>query len=104
MGVKEIRSIMEHAVYCKVARQYVRKDLCKCYVEGEQCQCQLGKLEGEKKTFFLNKEYLERVIAAQKKYPVKSEYERVFNDGLIKGYELLVQVIDEGVLICKEEE
>ena len=104
MGVKEIRSIMENAVYCKVARQYVRKDLCKCYVEGEQCQCQLGKLEGEKKTFFLNKEYLEKIIAAQKKYVPKNRDEELINHGLVTGYELLVQVIDEGILICKEEE
>ena len=104
MGVKEIRSIMENAVYCKVARQYVRKDLCKCYVEGEQCQCKLMKLEGEKKTFFLNKEYLEKIIAAQKKYVPKNRDEELINHGLVTGYELLVQVIDEGILICKEEE
>lgn len=104
MGVKEIKSIMENAVYCKVARQYVRKDLCKCYIEGEQCQCRLGKLEGEKKTFFLNKEYLERVITAQEKYTPKNEQEALINQGIITAYKLLVQVIDEGVLICKEEE
>lgn len=58
----------------------------------------------EKKTFNLNKNYLERVIAAQKKFVTKTEYEAAVNYGIIKAYELLVQVIDEGVLICKEDE
>lgn len=47
MGIKEIKELMNNSIYCKVARQYVRKDLCKCYVKGERCKCQLGKLEGE---------------------------------------------------------
>ncbi|QQO38672.1 hypothetical protein PP657_gp054 [Bacillus phage BCPST] len=104
MGSKEIKELLKNAVYCKLARQYVRKDLCKCYVEGEQCQCQLGKLEGKKKTFLLNKEYLEKVIVAQGKYTPKDEREALINQGIITAYKLLVQVIDEGVLICKEEE
>lgn len=56
----------------------------------------------EKKTFFLNKQYLERVIAAQEKYAPKNEQEALFNQGIITAYKLLVQVIDEGVLICNE--
>lgn len=103
MGVKEIRDIMNNAVFCKVSKQYVRKDLCKCYVKGEHCKCNLGSLEG-KKTFNLNKNYLEKVIAAQKKYVPKNRDEQLINHGLITGYELLVQVIDEGVLLCKEDE
>lgn len=58
----------------------------------------------EKKTFNLNKQYLERVIAEQNKYVPKNRDEQLINHGLIKGYELLIQVIDEGVLLCKEDE